>query len=85
MYMNFNNGGSTTYSAAEARTFATGSTVNGPRPSQNWVSMSMFAEGRFSALADATALANCCTPSPPGVHFGNDPNVVIGPGPNVTP
>lgn len=32
------------------------------RRSQNWVDISMFAEGRFSVNYDATMLANGCTP-----------------------
>lgn len=85
IFMNLNNGGSTTYSAATERNFATGSTVTGPRPSQNWVSVTLLAEGRYSVVSDAAVLANGCTPSPPGDLFGSDRNVVVGPGPNVTP
>ena len=33
--------------------------------SQNWVVTSMFAEGRFGVEADATSLANGCSPAPP--------------------
>ena len=48
MYLNLNNAGSPAYSKTRA--------------SQNWVTVSMFAEGRFSVMFDATALANGCTP-----------------------
>lgn len=79
MYLNLNNGGSTHYSAAGGRDFKNGSsTTVGPRQSQNWVSFTMFAEGRYSASMEATMLANGCTPAP--VREG-----AIGPGPNVTP
>ena len=43
------------------------STEKGPystvRPSQNWVLVSMRAEGRYGVAYDATAMANGCTPS----------------------
>ena len=79
MYLNLNNGGSTHYSAAAGRDFKTGSsTTVGLRQSQNWLSFTMFAEGRYSASMDATMLANGCTPAPPREG-------AIGPGPNNTP
>jgi hypothetical protein len=66
VYMNLDNGGSNAYSA--------------DRPagtSQNWVTVSMSAEGRYQVLFDATMLGNGCSPAPlPGT---------IGPAPNVTP
>jgi len=48
------------------------------RASQNWVTVSMAAEGRYSVMFDATMLANGCTAAPlvPAT---------IGPGPNTTP
>jgi hypothetical protein len=79
-YFNLNNGGSTSYSAASGRDFrSNSSTTIGPRQSQNWVTLTMFAEGRFSASTDATQLANGCTPA----LQSHDP--FFGPGPNVTP
>lgn len=79
IYLNLNNFGSTHYSAAAGRDFKTGSsTTTGPRQSQNWVSFTMFAEGRYSASMDATMLANGCTPAPVRA-------AAIGPGPNNTP
>jgi hypothetical protein len=48
------------------------------RPSQNWVAVTMFAEGRFSVAFDATMLANGCTPAPAA-------GTTIGPGPNTVP
>jgi hypothetical protein len=35
------------------------------RPSQNWVVISMYAEGRYAVDFDATWLANGCTTAPP--------------------
>jgi hypothetical protein len=81
-YLNLNNGGSNNYSAAAGRDFTTGSsTTVGPRQNQNWVSISMYAEGRYSVMLDATLLANGCTPAPRvSTQFAP-----IGPGPNDTP
>jgi len=36
------------------------------RPSQNWVTIQMYAEGRYDVDFDATALANGCTLQPAG-------------------
>jgi hypothetical protein len=79
IYVNANNGGSTTYSVTQnlggvsvptnARTALapTGSTTTiGPRPSQNWITTSMFgtiAGNHVTAELDATPLANGCTPA----------------------
>jgi len=49
MFLNLNNGG-------------TSSAYSQHRKSQNWVNISMFAEGRFSVNYDATMLANGCAP-----------------------
>jgi hypothetical protein len=78
-YLNLNNGGSTTYSVTQdvggqavptnARTSLApvGSTTNlGPRPSQNWVSVTMFGNvgsNRLTAEFDAAALGNGCSPA----------------------
>ena len=51
------------------------------RASQNWVLISMFAEGRFGVDFDAAQLANGCTP-PMGTVTPANP---IAPGPNATP
>jgi hypothetical protein len=52
MYMNLNNlHGSPAYSKTRA--------------SQNWVTSTLFSEGRFSVMFDATMLANGCTPPKP--------------------
>ena len=63
LYLNLNNGGSTTYSAHDA-----GSTASsGPRPSQNWVTVTMFGSAlggnRLTAAFDAVSLGNGCSPA----------------------
>lgn len=54
-----------------------------PRASQNWVVVSMFAEGRYSVDFDAAWLGNGCS-APPGVTTATAANP-IGPAPNFTP
>jgi len=51
------------------------------RPRQNWVEVSMSAEGRYSVDFDALTLGNGCTP-PAAVTNSQTP---IGPGGNITP
>jgi hypothetical protein len=80
LYLNLNNGGSANYSvtrdvsgvptSTNARTnlAPVGSTTEkGPRPSQNWVTISMFGyvHGQFHLTGefDAAALGNGCTPA----------------------
>ncbi|HSY50529.1 MAG TPA: hypothetical protein VLC46_17110 [Thermoanaerobaculia bacterium] len=79
LYLNLDNGGSTTYSVTHdvggvatptnTRTSLTpvGSTTTlGPRPSQNWVTVTMFgnlAGNRMTAAFDAASLGNGCTPA----------------------
>jgi len=82
MYLNLNNGGSTGYSVtrsvvgdvpkiitgAGSTTFLTpaGSATVGPRPSQNWVTVTMFGSlgtKRMVAEFDAASLGNGCTPA----------------------
>jgi len=79
MYLNLNNN-NTSGSYSSPAGFAP------VRASQNWVIVSMFAQGRFSVDYDAAFLANGCTPaalSPTATTpTGANP---IGPGPNVTP
>jgi hypothetical protein len=63
LYLNLNNGGSTTYSSHDA-----GSTTSaGPRPSQNWVTVTMFGDAlrgnRMTAAFDAVSLGNGCSPA----------------------
>ena len=62
MFLNLNNGGSSIYSVARTG-FLTGST-NTVRNSQNWVIVSMFAEGKYSVDFDAAWLGNGCSPAP---------------------
>ena len=73
LYLNLNNGGSTGYSGHDAvsgpSTLApVGSTTTaGPRPSQNWVTVTMFGTGIFGsrevAEFDAASLGNGCSPA----------------------
>jgi hypothetical protein len=74
MYLNLSNGGVTSatspspagnlpYSASRAGYGPAAPTTPGSRTvSQNWVIISMFAEGRFSVDFDAAWLGNGCTP-----------------------
>ena len=81
IYLNMNNGGSTSYSAPEGRNFReNSSTIAGPRQSQNWVAISMEAEGRFATEMDAGMLGNGCSPAP-----GSQAVRAIGPQPNENP
>lgn len=64
MFMNLSNGGSASYSKS--------------RHSQNWVVVSMYAEGRYSVAFDATMMANGCTAAPAA-------GAPIAPGPNAAP
>jgi hypothetical protein len=72
MYFNLNNGGTTNYSAARPG-FAPPGIV---RPSQNWVIVSMFAEGRYSVDFDAAWLGNGCSAS---TALSTVPGAFIGP------
>jgi len=97
-YLNLNNGGSTSYSVTTAgvsttvppgpRVFSgagTSTTNTGAiRQNQDWVIVSMFAEGRFSVDFDAAWLGNGCSPSP-AVTDANGGTPAIGPSPNATP
>jgi hypothetical protein len=63
LYLNLNNGGAPSYSVAAGRVgFASG--INA-RQSQNWVIVSMSAEGRYAVDFDAAWLGNGCTPAAP--------------------
>jgi hypothetical protein len=97
MYLNLNNGGSTSYSVTTAgvsqttppttRDFRTNSSTTNTgavRQNQDWVIVSMFAEGRYSVDFDAAWLGNGCSPAPPVTsNTGGAP--AIGPSPNATP
>ena len=62
VYFNLNNNNiAGTYSVARSGFFPPGVT----RPSQNWVIVSMFAEGRFSVDFDAAWLGNGCSAAAP--------------------
>jgi hypothetical protein len=62
MYLNLNNGGSRSYSAARTG-FAPPASATLVRPSQNWVTVSMYASGRYGVATDAAMLGNGCTPA----------------------
>jgi len=62
MYLNLNNGGSANYSTARVG-FAPAGSSTLVRPSQNWVIIQMFAEGRYSVDFDAAWLGNGCSPA----------------------
>ena len=80
MFINASNHGSPVYSTAPGRDFKTDSSTNPNclRQNQSWVMVSMYAEGRFAVLFDATPLGNGCSKSPPN-------GTTIGPAPNVNP
>ncbi len=94
MYLNLNNGGSTTYSVTHevngvpvptnGRTSlspAGSTTTVGPRPSQNWVTISLFGGigvNQLTAELDAAPLANGCSASV-AVNGGVAPGPPIGP------
>lgn len=102
MYLNLNHGGSTTgnLSAQRAAFTTTAGAVTYRNVSQNWVIISMFAEGRFSVDFDAAWLGNGCsgavavgatvgpvggTPVCPAAAAGCVPGSALYPGTNVTP
>jgi len=51
-------------------------------PSQNWVTISMRSEGRFSADMDAVSLGNGCSPATPPSEATRRNGQPIGPAPN---
>jgi len=94
MYLNLNNGGSTSYSVTTditglpqstnlpgALAPAGATTTKGPRASQNWVTITMFGNLGPNSLAgafDAASLGNGCSPAA-FAALGNTANVPIGP------
>jgi hypothetical protein len=56
IWMNLDNG---------AGTGKPGSPYSSRRPSQNWVIVQMYAEGRYAVDFDATSIVNGCTVAPP--------------------
>ena len=80
-YLNLNNGGATVYNSFRPgfNTVDT-STTTGARQSQNWVIVSMFAEGRYGVDYDAAWLGNGCSPSPAiGTQIGSTGGVLVCP------
>jgi hypothetical protein len=79
MYLNLNNGGSTNYSSTRAGYAGPGTSTTAVRQSQNWVTVSMYAEGRYGVEFDAPALGNGCSVAPPvGAGIGPTGNNVGG-------
>jgi hypothetical protein len=94
LYLNLNNGGSTTYSVTRdvsgepaptnlsTALAPLGSTTSaGPRPSQNWVTVTMFGTlggNRMTAEFDAASLGNGCSPAA-FFSTANGSSVPIGP------
>ena len=75
MYLNLNNGGGPNLSAARPGFGAVGRNVT-----QNWVIISMFAEGRFSVDFDSAWLGNgCSAPVPVGATVGPVGGVLVCP------
>jgi hypothetical protein len=72
IYLNLHNDGPGAY------------TVPHSRATQNWVVVSMSAEGRYAVDYDAASLGNGCSPALP-VSNANGGNVSIGPVPDPTP
>ena len=78
MFMNLNNGGSPGYSAARPG-FSPGNTQN-VRASQNWLIVSMFAQGRFSVDFDAASLGNGCSAARiPATEIGPAGGILVCP------
>jgi len=75
MYLNLNNGGSSNYSVARAGFTPAGSNTL-VRPSQNWVIISMFAEGRYQVDFDSAWLGNGCSAA---AILTTNPGGLIGP------
>jgi len=94
MYLNLNNGGSTSYSVTTeisglprttnlpgALAPAGATTTSGPRPSQNWVTITMFGNLGANSMAgefDAASLGSGCSPAA-FIALGNAAVVPIGP------
>lgn len=84
-YLNLDNQlrGALTNTATYSRDNVT-ATAGTPRPSQNWVIVSMFAEGRFSVDFDAAWLGNGCSgPVAAGAQIGPAGGVPVCPPPLV--
>ena len=80
MYFNLNNSGRSYGAQYTASRPGYGVQPNSRDVSQNWVTVSMFAEGRFGVESDATSLGNGCSPAAPPTTTTN-----IAPAKNVNP
>jgi hypothetical protein len=81
-YLNLNNGGSPIYDTARAgfEGPGTGVATGNVRQSQNWVIVSMFAEGRYGVDYDAAWLGNGCSPAPTTItQIGPSGGVLVCP------
>ena len=79
MYLNLNNGGGPNYSSQTNLAPKGSTTTSGPRPSQNWVTISMFgtvAGNRMTAEFEAAPLGNGCS----SAAFESTLSAPIGPG-----
>ncbi len=85
MYLNLNNGGAPAYGVAGGRDTTRYQQHGGARQSQNWVIVSMSAEGRYSVDYDALALGNGCSPAPGTSSANTNEGVPIGPLPDANP
>jgi hypothetical protein len=84
MYLNLHNGGSATYSVTRANVSQAGgsSTLDTPRPSQNWVIVEMFGSlgtNRLSVDFDAAWLGNGCSPAAALSTANAGGTAIIGP------
>lgn len=81
MYLNLSNGGSAVYSSSRPGFGLVGTPGAATRSnSQNWVIVSMFADGRYSVDFDAAWLGNgCSAPVPVGATVGPVGNVPVCP------
>lgn len=79
MYLNLNNCGTPAYSAASDG-FAPAGSRTEVRPSQNWVTVSMYAQGRYGVDFDAAMLGNGCS----AAALRSD-RLLVGPAANTTP
>ena len=75
MYMNLNNNASS----------GTTNPYSTNRASQNWVIVSMYAEGRYSVDFDAAWLGNGCSPAATAPTTAGSQSNPIRPAGNVTP
>lgn len=78
MYLNLHNGGTDATTLDYSRDGVTPAGAN--RASQNWVSVDMYAEGRYETLFDAAWLGNGCSPPAlAGAQIGPAGGVLVCP------